>query len=92
MYHFLFVLSIFKPLFVDRLQVNIDRLKAILNIPARGIKSMEVIISRKLMANVIDAIAPLPANIYYLNGALFSVTCLYCFIDCVSLLLSEEVA
>lgn len=63
--------------------MNIDSLKAILNIPARGIKSIKVVVSRKLMANVIDAIALLPANIYYVNATLFSVSCLECFIDCV---------
>lgn len=56
--------------------MSIDILRAILNIPARGIKAIKVIISRKLMANVIDVIVLLPANIYYVNGALFSVSCL----------------
>lgn len=37
--------------------------RAILNIPARRIKPIKVVISRKLMANVMDVTALLPANI-----------------------------
>lgn len=39
------------------------------------------------MANVMDINAQLPAHIYYVNGALFLVSCLYCFIDHASRLL-----
>lgn len=45
--------------------------KLFLSFLQRGIKSIKVIISRKLMATVIDVIALLPANIYYVNGASF---------------------